>query len=137
MHETLIAFVIIIIVAAQIMVGYTTWKKIDQYKQIIPEAQNFETVKVYIRESQIKDINIDHILNNLNKFQLSQEEKEQFVEAEIIDDPETASHPIEHREEEVPEPGYDDLIWITKGNEEKKIKYKLLTSHQQDGWSRL
>jgi len=136
MHEILILLVIIIIVAAQILVGITTWRKIDQYKQIIPEAKSFETVKVYIRESQVKDINIDHILSNLNKFQLPQEEKEQFVEAEIIDEIEDTVVAVELNEE-VPQPGYDDLIWVTKGNEEKKIKYKLLTSHQQDGWSRL
>jgi hypothetical protein len=136
MHEILIAFVIIIIVAAQGMVGYTAWKKIDEYKQIIPEPQNFETVKVYVPESQIKKINIDYILNNLNKFQLPQKDKEQFVEAEIIVNTETTVAEVKFKEE-AGEPGYDDLIWITKGNEEKKIKYRLLTSHLQDGWSRL
>ena len=139
MHETLIVLVIVIIVCAQFFVGFTAWKKIDSYKQIIPEAQNFETVKVYIRESEVKDINIEHILNNLNKFQLPQEEKEQFFDAEIITNPEEGDEVefSEDKDEPEPEPGYDDLIWITKGNEEKKIKYKLLTSHQQDGWSRL
>lgn len=135
MHEALIALVIIGIVTAQGFVGYTTWKKIDQYKQIIPEAQNFETVKVYILESQVKDINIDYILNNLSKFQLPQKEKEEFVEVEFIEEEDTVTE-IALKEEDI-EPGYEDLIWVIRGNEEKKIKYKLLTSHQQDGWSRL
>lgn len=136
MHEALIIFVVIIIVAAQVFIGFTAWKKIDAYKQIIPEAQNFETVKVYIRESQVKDINVDYILTNLNKFQLPREEKEQFVEAEIIEEKVEIVTATDVKEEE-PEPGYEDLIWVTRGNEEKKIKYKLLTSHQQNGWSRL
>jgi hypothetical protein len=136
MHEALIILVIIIIVAAQFFIGFTAWKKIDAYKQIIPEAQHFETVKVYIRESQVKDINIDYILTNLNKFQLPREEKEQFVEAEIIENTVEIVTAAEFKREEL-EPGYEDLIWVTRGNEEKKIKYKLLTSHQQNGWSRL
>lgn len=136
MHEALIILVIIIIVAAQFFIGLTAWKKIEAYKQIIPEAQHFETVKVYILESQVKDINIDYILTNLNKFQLPREEKEQLVEAEIIEDTVEIVTAVEIKEEE-PEPGYEDLIWVTRGNDEKKIKYKLLTSHQQNGWRRL
>jgi len=34
-------------------------------------------------------------------------------------------------------PGYEDLIWIAKDNEEKKIKYKLLRSYEQAGWSKI
>ena len=138
MHEILIWGVIIIIVAAQLLVAYSAWNKIDLLKQIIPEASNFKTVKVYIRESQVKDIKINYILNNLDKFQAPKEE-EVFV-AEIIDNTHPGFNDF-YQEEEVEKEeeviGYEDLIWVSKGNEEKKIKFKLLTSYQQAGWSKI
>jgi hypothetical protein len=135
MHEILIYFVIIAIVAAQVAVAVSAYRKIDLYKEIIPEAQNFKTVKVYIRESQVKDIKIDYILSNLNKFQEPEGVEEEVLEAEIIHSPETVIENDFREEEEVI--GYEDLIWVAKGNEEKKIKYKLLTSYQQQGWSKI
>lgn len=134
MHEILIAVVIIAIVAAQVVVAVSAYKKIDLYKAIIPEAQNFKTVKVYIRESQVKDIKIDYILNNLNKFQ-GPEATDEVLEAEIIRAPDAVDND-DFDDSEVAI-GYDDLIWVAKGNEEKKIKYKLLTSYQQQGWSKI
>lgn len=139
MHEILIWGVIIIIVAAQFLVAYSAWNKIDLLKQIIPEASNFKTVKVYIRESQVKDIKIDYILNNLDKFQAPKVEEEVFV-AEIIDNTDPGFNDV-YQEDEVEKEeeviGYEDLIWVSKGNEEKKIKFKLLTSYQQAGWSKI
>lgn len=135
MHEILIYFVIIAIVAAQFVVAVSAYRKIDLYKAIIPEAQNFKTVKVYIRESEVKDIKVDYILNNLGKFQ-AQEVTEEILEAEIIHNEDTFSEDdLQEKEEEAI--GYEDLIWVAKGNEEKKIKYKLLTSYQQQGWSKI
>jgi len=134
MHEILIAVVIMAIVAAQVVVAISAYRKIDLYKAIIPEAQNFKTVKVYIRESQVKDIKIDYILNNLNKFQ-GPETTDEVLEAEIIRTPDAVNND-DFNDNEVAI-GYDDLIWVAKGNEEKKIKYKLLTSYQQQGWSKI
>ncbi len=135
MHEILITLVIIIIVAFQFMVGYSAWQKIDLYKQIIPEAKNFETVKVYIPESQVKDINVDHILINLNYFQFPQDDEELFPDNAITEDIEIMDEV--QLEMHVPEPNPDTLIWVTKGNEEKKIEYKFLQGHQEEGWSQI
>ena len=147
MHEILIGIVILAIVGAQGYVAYTTWKKIDFYKEIIPQSTSFETVKVYIRESQIKDIKAEYILSNLKKFKapkatasepeatiiLSEPAKEVVMDAPIDSLP--VQSVITWPEETLP--GYEDLIWIAKDNEEKKIKYKLLRSYEQAGWSKI
>ncbi|MES2487461.1 MAG: hypothetical protein V4581_16130 [Bacteroidota bacterium] len=134
MHEILIIMVTLTIVGSQIFIAYTAWRKIDSYKETIPEAQNFETVKVYIPESKVKDIKIDYILNNLSKFQLPQDEKELIFEAGVTYDS-TNIHKNNFDEEH--EPGHEDLVWIFKENEEKKIKYNLLDSYEQAGWTKI
>lgn len=143
MHEFLIILVILAVVAIQFFVGFSAWKKIDLYKEIIPSGKNFQTLKVYIREDQVKDIDINYVLNNPHKFGapvlLEQSEP---VYAEVISTVIDSSDAIsadavvasEGQEEEI---GYEDLIWVARGNEEMKIKYKLLRSHEQAGWTRI
>lgn len=139
MHEVLIILLIIIIVGFQVKIFIDTTKKISLFKEILPEASNFETVKVYIPESQIKEIKIDYILNNLNKFQSPLkneiiELEETFEEEDFVDD--YFEKEIQERiEEETID--HESLIWISKGNEEKKIQLKLLKSYEILGWVRI
>jgi|GEM_PF-5250714 len=144
MHEILILFVIAVIVGFQIKIFLETTKKIDFFKAIIPDASNFETVKVFIPESQIKDIKVEYVLKNLKKFQnpsktIKKEisEKDRKLEEEnltLIDDPEVAENVNPIVEEII---DYESIIWISKGSEEKKIKLKLLKSHEMLGWNRI
>lgn len=142
MHEFLIWVLILIIVGVQVVVGLNTFKKIDLFKTIIPTADTFETVRVYIPENQIKDIKVDYILNNLNKFgspfrndniidiQESKVEEEEF----LGDYYEAENTPLLVVEDPV---DYDQMIWIAKENEEKKIKLKVLKGYETLGWKRI
>ena len=142
MHEFLIWVLILVIVGVQVVVGLNTFKKIDLFKTIIPDAETFETVRVYIPENQIKDIKIDYILNNLNKFSspfhndnVIDLQEYNIDEAESEGDyPEDDTTPLLVAEDPV---DYDAMIWIAKENEEKKIKLKMLKSYETLGWKRI
>lgn len=144
MHEILILFVIAIIVGFQIKIFLDAAVKIDYFKTIVPDASTFETVKVFIPESQIKDIKIEYILNNLQKFQNPLGVLENFEAKEIDETIDEVRNPIaDHVKEETAEPmieeiiDYESLIWIAKGSEEKKIKFKFLERHKILGWNRI
>jgi len=146
MHEILIILVIIAIVGFQVKIFFDAKTRIDLFKEIIPEGENFETVKVFIPESQIKDIKTDYILNNLQKFQQPVEEPESI---EIFPISKELEKPVENNAVEYsqPEPvlqlfaeeaiDYESMIWVSKGNEEKKIKLKFLKSNEMLGWNRI
>ena len=144
MHEILILFVIAVIVGFQVKIFLEATKKIDLFKTIIPDASNFETVKVFIPESQIKDIKIEYVLKNLKKFQdPSKTDKKETLKKDtkiveenftLIDDPEVIEK-VNPTVEEIID--YESIIWISKGSEEKKIKLKLLKSHEMLGWNRI
>lgn len=68
MHEILIGFLIVAIVSIQTYVFYITLQKIKNYKNIIPKQDNFKTVKVYLKETEIDSISIVNIYKNLPKF---------------------------------------------------------------------
>ena len=144
MHEILILFVIAVIVGFQIKIFLETTKKIDLFKSIIPDASNFETVKVFIPESQIKDIKVEYVLKNLKKFQdPSMITQIKGIQNEIQIEEENLTLVDNYEEVENVNPvieeiiDYDTLIWISKGSEEKKIKLKLLKSHEMFGWNRI
>jgi hypothetical protein len=128
MHETIIIFIVLIIVVAQFAVGFTAWKKIDAYKKIIPEAVHFETVKVFIPESQVKNIDIDHVLRNPDAFQHSEDEPEPFMS-------ELAMEAFAAEEYDALSDIPEDTVWVSKGNEEKKIEQALLDRYLSNGWS--
>lgn len=141
MHEFLIWVLILVIVGVQIVVGLNTFKKIDLFKTIIPDAETFETVRVYIPENQIKDIKIDYILNNLNKFTSPFNNDNVIDVLEYNEEPESIGNysedetaPLLVAEDPV---DYDAMIWIAKENEEKKIKLKMLKSYETLGWKRI
>ena len=146
MHEILIILVIIAIVGFQFKIFFDAKTKISLFKEIIPEGENFETVKVFIPESQIKDIKTDYILENLQKFQQPIGEQKSIEINAIPEEVEKTvkNNPVEYSQ---PEPvlqlfaeeaiDYESMIWVSKGNEEKKIKLKFLKSNEMLGWNRI
>ncbi|KOS04803.1 hypothetical protein AM493_01150 [Flavobacterium akiainvivens] len=134
MHNTIIILVILIVVGFQAYVAYTAWKKIDFYQGIIPQPENFQTIKVYIPESQVKNIDINYVLNNPDKFG----PPAVFALSETITEPEIINEPaIAIVTTETNQTGHEEYVWVAKDNEEKKIKYTLLQSHEQAGWNRI
>jgi hypothetical protein len=148
MHDILIGGLIAIIVIAQILVAITTSKKISLFKTIVPEANSFETVKAFIPEDQIKTVTVEYILKNLNKFNNPNTLAEPITKkvrkpikskaiiteglisnGEIIANGELDLKPIQ--EQNNPD---KDMIWITKGNLEKKILLKSLSNYKTIGW---
>lgn len=159
MHDYIIGTLILIIVVAQFMVAFTTSNKITLFKTILPNANDFETVKVFIREDQIKTITTDDILNNLSNYSgLSSSvkivEKKNLSEgknlkiqniiesikskknydASIIND-EFASDLFAETVD------MDDIkegmIWMSKGNLEEKIPKSQRYQYEDMGWSKL
>ena len=68
MHELLIGFLIVAIVAIQIYIFSLTLEKIKIFKNILPNQENFKTVKVYLKESEIESISLVNIYKNLPGF---------------------------------------------------------------------
>lgn len=139
MHDFIISGLIIAIVIVQVMVALSTTKKIALFKTIIPNSQNFETVKVYIPESQIKDVTVDYILDNLDKYS-SIYNSDTMIEATITEEETVAIDSIHNTEPEIllMKPiEADGLIWISKENEEKKIAVKLLEKYEALGWAKI
>lgn len=146
MHEILIILVIVAIVGFQVKIFFDASTKISLFKEIIPEDENFETVKVYIPESQIKEIKIDYILENLHKFQQRAEEQKSIETIAMptqLERPDNNS-PVAYSQPDPVLPlfadeaiDYESMIWISKGNEEKKIKLKFLKGHEMLGWNRI
>ncbi|WP_290846855.1 hypothetical protein [Flavobacterium sp.] len=140
MHTFLIAFVILVIVAVQLSVLYTAVKKIALFKEIFPFGDAFETVKVYIPEDQIKDVSVDFILNNLNKFgnpvsfqEVIAIEQESDNDEDFVDDYHEAQDTafFDDDSEDLP------FIWIAKKNEERKITREELTEYETLGWTKI
>ena len=159
MHDYIIGALILIIVVAQILVALTTSKKIALFKTILPNANEFETVKVFIPEDQIKTITTDDILNNLNSYSdLSSSvnivEKEEISEGknlkiqniiESIKNKNNDNASIINDEFESDLFGetitMDDtkevMIWMSKGNLEEKIPKSQRYQYEDMGWSKL
>jgi hypothetical protein len=75
MHNLIIWFLIIIIVAVQAYVFKITLDKIKIYKNILPDQDNFKTVKVLIKESEIETISLVSIFKNLKNYSQNREKK--------------------------------------------------------------
>jgi hypothetical protein len=145
MHDILIGGLIAIIVMAQILVAITTSKKISLFKTIVPEADNFETVKVFIPEDQIKTVTVEYILNNLSIYSNSTSAdnlpKEGTSEKTLIDIPEYVNGKIETTDfdDDDDETNHDstDLVWVMNGTLEEKIPRSSLYHYQDMGWTLL
>jgi hypothetical protein len=149
MHDILIGGLIAIIVMAQILVAISTSKKISLFKTIVPEANSFETVKVFIPEDQIKTVTVEYILNNLSIYSNSTSAdnlpKEGTSENILINIPEYVNGEIETTDfdddddDDDDETNHDstDLVWVMNGTLEEKIPRSSLYHYQDMGWSLL
>jgi cysteinyl-tRNA synthetase len=157
MHDYIIGALILIIVVAQILVALTTSKKIALFKTILPNANEFETVKVFIPEDQIKTITTDDILNNLSSYS-GLSSSVNIVEKEDIS--EEKNQNIQNILENSSNKKKDDelifndefdsdlfaetidlddtkeaLTWVVKGALEKRIPSGHLFHYEDMGWS--
>ena len=150
MHDILIGGLIAIIVMAQILVAITTSKKISLFKTIVPEANSFETVKVFIPEDQIKTVTVEHILNNLDSYnnptlvteQIKKKTKKKIkISKTITEECDTDTFTIANEVNDLNLFDINDndevMVWITKGNLEKKIPIKNLSNYKSIGWASL
>ena len=159
MHDYIIGALILIIVVAQILVALTTSKKIALFKTILPNANDFETVKVFIREDQIKTITVEEILNNINRFSSPSsssviEIPQESVEAETTNLQNILQNIKNSKKDDRLANNYefdsdllgetitiDDtkevMIWMSKGNLEEKIPKSQRYQYEDMGWSKL
>lgn len=75
MHELIIGILIISIVAIQVYVFAITRKKIKIFKNILPSQENFKTVKVFIKETEIETVSLVNIFKNISEFSTRDQEK--------------------------------------------------------------
>ena len=159
MHDYIIGALIIIIVIVQFMLAISTSKKIALFKTIVPDINSFETVKVFIREDQIKTITVEEILNNINRFSSASPSLEIEIKEEIVVDKnpkllnilENIKNKMAHDELNTDDEFDSDLfagsiniddieedtIWMSKGNLEEKIPKSQMYQYEDMGWFRL
>jgi len=70
-HDYIIILIIAGIIVFQILIFANNMAKIKRYKKTIKEIDNFEIVEVSVPEEWIKEIDIEEILQNPEKFQKS------------------------------------------------------------------
>ena len=141
MHDYIIGALIVIIVAIQFLVAFTTSKKITLFKSILPTVNNFETVKVFIPEDQIKSIKVEDILNNIGDYNgiapFDIKVQEEMVKEKdtdilnIIEDTKNYKNDDELRLDDTVE----EMIWMGYGNLEEKIKKSQIHQYIDMGWS--
>jgi hypothetical protein len=159
MHDYIIGALIIIIVIVQFTVAITTSKKIALFKTIVPDIDSFETVKVFIREDQIKTITVEEILNNINRFSSASPSLEIGIQEEIVVDKNPNLHNIlqdikNKKNDDALSNKYkfdsdlfaetididdieEDTIWMSKGKLEEKIPKSQMYQYEDMGWIRI
>lgn len=153
MHDYIIGAMILIIVVAQILVALTTSKKIALFKTILPNANEFETVKVFIREDQIKTITVEEILNNINRFSSASPSLQIEIPLEIVEEKEVNilniledinddelsiddQHDYELFGKTIDSDEIEErTIWMVKDFSERKIKKSQINQYLDMGWS--
>ena len=128
MHELLIGFLIVAIVAIQIYIFFITLEKIKIFKNILPNQENFKTVKVYLKESEIESISLVNIYKNLpgfantdrdknhdSNFEQVKETNHEYSKYETVDDTEKCEY-------------------VEKDGIQTKIKSKNLDFFLSKGW---
>jgi hypothetical protein len=136
-------------------VALTTSKKIALFKTILPNANEFETVKVFIREDQIKTITVKEILNNINRFSSASPSLEiEIQEEKVVDKNRKLLNILENIKNNHDELNTDDefesdlfakiidpdeiedrTIWMVKDFSERKIKKSQINQYLEMGWS--
>lgn len=68
-HEYFIILIISAIIGLQIFIFFKNIRKINRYKKTIESVKDFDLVEVSVPEEWIKDIEVDEILNDPERFQ--------------------------------------------------------------------
>lgn len=148
-HDILIGAVILIILSIQFAVFVVALKRINLFKKVIPHETSFRMVKVHIPESQIRSLSVNGILENESRYDEETTEDqgidiEPDEEASLIDSVEVVDDLDEWDGNEDFEQEYDEEemasdteIWISKGNKERKITYRLLKFFEKGGWQKI
>ncbi len=131
MHELLIGLLIVTIVAIQIFVFKITLEKIKFFKNILPSQENFKTVKVFIKESEIESVSLVNIFKNLSEFSTKDHEK-----LKIFNDPNNEEIKEENHEYSKYETVDDseEFEYVKKDGVQTKIKSKNLDFFISKGW---
>ena len=163
MHDYIIGTLIAIIVITQLIVALTTSKKIRLFKTVVPNINSFETVKVFIRENQIKTITTEEILNNLDRFTNGttssnkgiQEESEKEnnhnivtaiesmkpkkeIDEQFYEDELNLDAAVETLNETLDTaPKIEEMLWMKNGNLEEKISKSQMYLYKDLGWTEI
>ncbi len=142
MHEFLIGVLIVAIVAIQTFVFIITLDKIKIFKKILPNQENFKTVKVFIKEEDIETVSLEDIFKNLGAYTKNQE----IVEAPEFDY-KTSNHNEELTETMLIEEDSNyfkkdlfsdpSLCYIEKNGEKQRISIGVLSHYEGLGWTRI
>ena len=69
MHDYIIILIIAVIIGIQIFIFVRNMSKIRNYKKTIEDVKDFDIVEVSVPEEWIKDIDVEELLQNPDKFQ--------------------------------------------------------------------
>ena len=142
-HDILITALIVVIVAIQLLVFLSVFRRIKLFTRIFPDAHRFKTVKVYVPADRIVDITPEEILKSLygqkdneNQEQLAiSEEKEHSIAESQNQDEETLAEAID--EDELWLGDEADEVWMRNGNEELKVPMHLVQYYAEKGWKEI
>lgn len=142
-HDLLITALIVVVVAIQLLVFLSVFRRIKLFKRIFPDAYNFRTLKIYVPKNRIGDITPQEIFTNLSKYT-------SYVAGEhVVDITQEDEHPIAgpqtHSDEsfdvvdetEAWSDGGADEVWMRNGNEEQKVPMHLVQYYEDKGWERI
>lgn len=131
MHELLIGFLIVAIVAIQIYVFSITLEMIKNFKNILPSQDNFKTVKVYLKESEIETISLVSIYKNFPVYANKDRDKFNINHDTIFEELKDTNYQI-NEYETVGES--EEFEYVEKDGVQTKIKSKNLNLFISKGW---
>lgn len=123
MHNLIIWVLIITIVAVQAYVFKMTLNKIKIYKSILPNQENFKTVKVFIKETEIETVSLVNIFENPSEYStIDQEKPIMFNDIDIEEIKEDSDEYVKY--ETVND--FEDFLYVEKDSVKTKIISKNL-----------
>ncbi len=143
MHDYIIILIILLIIGIQILIFGKNMSKIKKYKQTIEDVKDFEIVEVSVPEEWIKEIDVEELLQNPDKFQelasnfstmeetdedpdAFDNQEEQNLDYNLIEDEEdqTTTHKKNEQVSEIDFPEDEESFEIEEFEEEDFEDYK-------------
>lgn len=143
MHDYIIILIILLIIGIQILIFGKNMSKIKKYKQTIEDVKDFEIVEVSVPEKWIKEIDVEELLQNPDKFQelasnfstmeetdedpdAFDDQEEQNLDYNLIEDEEdrTTTHKKNEQVSEIDFPEDEESFEIEEFEEEDFEDYK-------------